>query len=199
MTSSRIILSKHSWLDVFDIDSGLLPDTKSFDRLWKLHPEGHSYVKIWGNLQQVPRWQQSYLRNYKFSGVVSEALPLPKEFSAYLRWANNLGYGEFNEVLVNWYQDGNNYIGSHSDDESALVPGSPILTLTLSAKGLPRKFRIRSKVTKVIIEDLETTNGKVIVMGGHCQKEFKHEIPKVTGAKASQMGARISVTMRQFA
>jgi hypothetical protein len=117
MEESRVVLSNRSWLDIFDIDEDLLPTPRTFSRLWSLHPEEHHEIKVWNKKIQVPRWQQSYLKSYKFSGTVSEALPLPKEFKPYLRWANSLGYGTFNEVLVNWYENGENYVGSHSDDE----------------------------------------------------------------------------------
>lgn len=35
-------------------------------------------------------------------------------------------------------------------------------------------------------------------MGGNFQKEFKHEIVKMTGASAAAAGKRISITLRQF-
>ena len=132
-------------------------------------------------------------------------------FRPYLDWMNSLGYGEFNQFLVNWYQDGENYIGSHADDEKQLIPNSPIVSITLCMGGtfdesgnfnlgnnlIPRKFRIRDK-NKKIFEDVETTNGLVLVMGGKFQKEFKHEIVKIAGKKASLTGPRISITLRQF-
>lgn len=196
--AQRIELSESSWLDLFDLPEELVPDETLFEALWDLHPNNHAKVMIQGKLIPIPRFQQAYLRDYKFSGVVSKAVEMPEPFQPYLDWANDQGYGTFNEVLVNWYQNGSNYIGSHSDDEKQLVPGSPIVTITLSEEGLPRIFRVRSKKDKSIVQDLQTLNGNVIVMGGDCQKEFKHEIVKATGKKASQMASRISITLRQF-
>ena len=194
----RLDLSEESWLDFFNLSKRLTPDLDSFQVLWDLHPEEIAVVKIWNNEIPVPRFQQSYLRDYKFSGVVSKAKPLPEEFQPYLDWINGRKYGIFNEVLVNWYADGRNYVCSHNDDERQLVPGSPIVTITLTGEGLPRIFRFRTKTDKSIVQDFETHNGNVIVMGGKCQKEFKHEIVKVTGKKVSQMAPRISITLRQF-
>lgn len=85
-----------------------------------------------------------------------------------------------------------------SDDESQLVTGSPIVTITLCLEGVPRKFRIRNKSDKTITKDILTTNGIVLTMGGDFQKEFKHEIVKVTGGAAKKVGPRISLTFRQF-
>lgn len=194
----REAFTKRSFLDTFVLPGELIPDRHSFEEMWSLHPEEHSTVVMYGKEIPVPRWQQSYLRDYAFSGNVNKALPLPDQFKPYLDWLNDMDYGEFNEVLINFYQDGNHYIGSHADDESELIPDSPIVTITLCSKGLPRKFRIREKKTKKIIRDIETTNGLVLIMGGKFQKEFKHEVVKMTGGMAEKAGKRISITLRQF-
>ena len=187
-------LTETSWLDI-----GIVPGISEnhFNTLWPLHPEEHAEVMIYGKLTPIPRYQRSYGRDYKFSGVVSKGYPIPPEIQPYLDWVNSLGYGEFNEILLNWYEDGSHYIGAHSDDESQLVPGSPIVTLTLCLPGEPRKFRIRDR-NKKIVKDILTTNGMALVMGGDFQKQFKHEIVKMTGNAAKKAGARISITFRQF-
>ena len=46
--------------------------------------------------------------------------------------------------LVNWYQDGDHYIGWHSDDESQLDQTAPIYTISL---GATRTFKTREKKT----------------------------------------------------
>lgn len=195
--SHRHQLSEESWLDEFVMPQAMA-GKESFDALWTQHPEEFNQIKLFGKLVTIPRWQRSYGRDYKFSGVVSKGHELPDVLKPYLSWVNSLGYGEFNEVLVNWYQDGAHYIGSHADDEQQLKPDSPIVTITLCLPGIPRKFRIRDKTTKEILEDFPTTNGFVLVMGGKFQKEYKHEIVRMTGSQASKAGARISLTFRQF-
>lgn len=194
----REMMSETSWLDTGYLPDHLVAGDEDFQTLWDLHPSVHHEVVIYGKSIPIPRWQQAYLRDYKFSGTVSKILPLPDEFKPYLSWANSLGYeGKFNAFLVNWYQDGEHYIGSHSDDETQLVPDSPIITITLCSSGEPRKFRLRN-MKKDIVKDILTPNGIVLVMGGRFQREFKHEIVKMTGAAAKKAGARISITLRQF-
>ena len=201
-------MGNESWLDIRTLPFYLIADADVFQRIWDLHPATSSQVMIVGKLVTIPRYQQSYLRDYKFSGVEAKAIPLPAVLEDYLTWANGLGYGVFNQFLVNWYQDGNNYIGSHADSEAQLVANSPVMTITLcqpseadkkgnTAKPVLRKFRIRDN-EKNIVKDIETANGSVIVMGGAFQKEFKHEIVKITGKKAEEVGPRISITLRQF-
>ena len=191
-------MSNSSWLDVLHLPEELLSVGKSFDVLWNLHPTAHNEVVMYGKSIPIPRFQQAYLKDYSFSGTVSKVKELPVEFIPYMEWVNSLGYGEFNSFLVNWYENGENYIGPHADNTAPLVPDSPIVTITLCAPGEERKFRLRDIKTKKVVKDVLTPNGIVLIMGGKFQKEFKHEIVKITGPKAQKAGARISITLRQF-
>lgn len=209
--SPKIVREKFtdsSWLDLTLLPINLRVNEKKFQEIWNLHPTTSSEVLIMGKLTPIPRYQQAYLRDYKFSGVEAKSLPLPEILEPYLTWANDLGYGKFNQFLLNWYEDGNHYIGSHSDDEKQLKSNSPIITITLcqlsgadkkgnTKKVTLRKFRIRDK-EKNIVKDIETSNGLVIIMGGAFQSEFKHEIVKIAGKKSAEVGPRISITLRQF-
>jgi alkylated DNA repair dioxygenase AlkB len=81
------------------------------------------------------------------------------------------------------------YIGAHSDDESALGADG-VFALSLGGE---RIFRIRDKATKKIIEDLVTTNGQLLGMcGSEFQKRFTHEVPSKAHSRM-----RISLTFRK--
>lgn len=209
ITMIRTVMSKTSWLDETRLPVDLIAGEEKFQSLWELHPLEQHKIRMYGKLIDTPRFQQAYLRTYKFSGTQSNALPLPELFAPYFAWANNLGYGNFNAVLVNWYADGSNHIGSHSDDERQLIENSPVATITLcqpsaadkkgfTAKLTLRKFRIRDKESNEIVKDILTSNGSVLIMGGRFQKKFKHEIVKIGGESAKKVGPRISITLRQF-
>lgn len=194
-------------------DSGTLPDnlkvnSDEFENIWKTHPEEYGTVKIYGKELKTPRWQQTYLQNYKFSGIDHKILPLPDTIKKYLDWANTLDMYQnkkqnlnqnlnqkplFNQVLINWYKDGSHYISSHADDEGQLLHNSPILSISF---GTERKFRIRKN--KKIIKDIMIKNNDVLVMGGRFQKDYKHEIVKIAGNKGKLVGRRINITFRQF-
>ena len=75
-----------------------------------------------------------------------------------------------------------------------LIKDSAIVSISI---GATRKFRIKPKLFK-IYQDYDLKSGDVIVMGGNMQKEFKHEIVKVTGKKAALISKRINITFRQF-
>ena len=202
MNITRENMGKNSWLDTMMLPENLIPNKETFTKLWNLHPEEHAEVLIYGKLIPIPRWQRSYGRDYKFSGVVSKGHEIPPELKPYISWVNSLGYGTFDEILLNWYANGENYIGSHSDDESSLKKGSPIVTITLcdtNDLSILRKFRIRNKdESKKVVKDVLTSNGMVLIMGGDFQKEFRHEVVKMTGEIAKKAAPRISITLRQF-
>ncbi len=94
----------------------------------------------------------------------------------------------YNGILVNKYDDGNNYIGDHSDDEKNLDKGG-VISISYEAV---RKFRIHDKLTKKKIMDIPTTSNSIIHMGGDFQKEFTHGIPIEKKVK----GVRYSFTFR---
>jgi len=170
-----------------------------FETLWNLHTKSRGQVKIYGKVMDTPRWQQSYLQDYSFSGMTHPALPLPAEFSQFLRWANSL-YDDtvFNQVLINWYGGGQDYIGAHSDDESQLVSGSPVASISLyEEEHTPRIFRITTKTTPKKKHDVVMDNKMFVVMGGDFQKLYKHQVPKM-GETKRKVGRRINITFREF-
>ena len=110
----------------------------------------------------------------------------------------------YNACLVNWYTP-EHTIGLHSDDEPELDTSWPIFSLSW---GGPRRFLLRPKTksssasgahkpTKVLHEFV-LKDGDLLVMGGKCQDEFKHEIPKVRSTKDGVVGNRISWTIRRM-
>ncbi len=200
--------SGDSWVDCFRLDASLRPTRAQFEALWSLHPNALGEIKMLGKTVKTPRWQQSYGLAYKFSGQVHDAQPVPPEVQPYLDWANSLqkeylapyGGKRFNMALLNWYQDGQHYIGFHSDDEAQLLqtPSGESLVLSISL-GQERNFVLKPRdgVTGETVK-LQLSNGTVAVMGGRCQKTHKHAVPKVSGAKGAKMGRRINLTFRLF-
>lgn len=107
-------------------------------------------------------------------------------------------HGWYNCCLVNWYQP-QHTIGLHADDEMQMDTTIPIVSLSW---GGPRRFLLRPKPTSVSISwspchDILLQSGDVIVMGGRCQEEFKHEIPKVRKMDGLVVD-RISWTIRSM-
>lgn len=188
----RYTLSDTAWIDQLSLPEQVQVD---FNELWNSHPDEFGTVFIHGKLINTPRWQQSYGNSYIFSGIKHEALPFNSILQELLEWANATEYGPFNQAVVNWYQDGSHYIGAHRDNESQMTKDSPVLAISF---GETRTFRIREHKTKEKVLDIPLENRAVVVMGGATNSDFTHEIVKVNGKKGTNLGARISVTFRNF-
>lgn len=110
---------------------------------------------------------------YKYSRQIAKSKPLTENLRELLDFINEKFSGKFNGILVNKYQNGNDYIGSHSDDERNLDKCGVVAI----SYGATRKFRIREKKSNQIVRDIQTSTNQIIHMAGDFQKEFKHEIP----------------------
>ena len=126
---------------------------------------------------------------YQYSGQLSKSIPLTKELSLLLNYINTKFNDNFNGILINKYNNGEDYISAHSDDERNLGERG-VISITLGAS---RKFRIRDKHTKEKRLDIITSNGTLLHMSGNFQKEFTHEIPIEKRIKHT----RISLTFRK--
>lgn len=166
-------------------------DAEGFVRLWSLLPEEYQEITMHGRLVKLPRWQRAYGRDYRFSGRLSESLPVPPPLEPLLAWAKASFHGRLNGLLLNWY-DGTlgHYIGPHNDSIKRMVVGAPIVTVSL---GQTRVFRLTLPGSKTR-RDFPATDGTVFVMPYDTNLAWKHEVPKSAKAK----GRRISVTVRAF-
>ena len=103
----------------------------------------------------------------------------------------------YNGCLVNWYEP-HHTIGLHADDEKELDNNFPIMSLSW---GGPRRFLVRPKNTTAHynnkVTDILLKDGDWIVMGGKCQEEFKHEVPKLRKCDGPS-SQRISWTIRKM-
>ena len=110
---------------------------------------------------------------YNYSNSFMVAQRLDENLEKLLNLVNEITNNDFNGILINFYKDGTQSIGSHSDNESELG-NNGVVSISY---GSNRKFRIRDKNTKKIVKDIELKNGDLVHMGGNFQKEFTHEIP----------------------
>ncbi len=93
----------------------------------------------------------------------------------------------FGSVGLNYYRDGDDSVAWHADKELRDVDDALVAILTL---GGPRPFLIRPK-DKGRSRDFAPGSGDLLVMGGRCQRDWEHSVPKVRDT-----GPRISCSWR---
>jgi alkylated DNA repair dioxygenase AlkB len=104
-------------------------------------------------------------------------------------------------LLLNWYQDGNHYIGYHRDDEKQLLQTATGESFVFSISfGATREFSLKPVNESVghVSSRLVLRHGDALLMGGRCQKTHKHSILRVNGKKGAMLGRRINMTFRVF-
>lgn len=211
-----IILTKDrlSWITIGSLPIELKEyGSTNFSEMFNLHPPERQKIIMYNKEVEVSRYQQSYLntpsytpnllksRSYMYSGFDTSKnnTDLPAKFKKYLDFVNSLGRGIYNQVTINWYSDGSDYIALHSDCEEKLKHHSPIIIITLNEHDTYlREFIIRSKFDNenVIYNkmSIDLENGTVITMGGNTQKMFMHGVPKAHDS----VSRRISLSFRQI-
>lgn len=177
------------WLDMLPAE--LRWSAAQFDEQWSRHPTHFHQVRIFGRPVPVPRWSENYGQDYRYSGTLHRAQPVPEALVPLLAWSKAEVDARLNGLLVNWYDGALGHkIGPHRDDEKELIAGAPIVTISFGER---RTFRLRRWQGKDV-RDIEVTDGSVLVLPHDTNIAFTHEVP----ASKRLVGRRISVTMRAF-
>ena len=127
---------------------------------------------------------------YTYSGQTSKANPVGIFLYLLMGTINTMFGTDYNSVLVNRYETGEDYIGAHSDDEKALDPAMGVISVSWGAR---RIFRIRDKKTKKPLFEMGTNENQILIMRGNFQQLYTHEIPKAKRIHAP----RVSFTFRK--
>lgn len=180
-----------SWYKYYMLPEELRFSAEEIKHIWGMKPSEAHKIRVFGKEHFTPRLQQAYGRDYPFSGTISHSAgSIPAIFQNLLVYLNNKYSSKFNMMLINWYRDGEDYIGMHSDDESQMKVDTPVVTVSVGAE---RDFFLVEKTTKKK-QIFRLENNSVFVMGGTCQKTHKHGLPKRKKVK----NYRISLTFREF-
>ena len=95
----------------------------------------------------------------------------------------------FNSVLLNYYRNGQDSMGWHSDDEKELGLNPTIASLNL---GESRRFLIRHKLDKNLKKEILLTHGSLLIMTDEMQHYWQHAVPK----EPKKQQPRINLTFR---
>lgn len=154
-----------------------------------IKPEIIVYGKVCNQRRDIGFFSDKSI-GYEYSNQIMKSQPLTKSLKKILKEINKIYNSEFNGILINRYNNGDEYIGPHSDDESGLDNNIGVVSLSY---GVERIFRIRDKITKKIVHEQIMTHCSIIQMGGKFQKIYTHEIPMQKKIK----GIRYSLTFRK--
>ena len=149
------------------------------------------YIRIYGRDVKIPRlqsWIGDRDATYTYSGLPMQPLPWHPALTNVRSLCEKTTNHAFNSVLVNWYRDGQDSMGMHSDDEPELGPEPVIASVTL---GYPRKFIFKYKRTGEKV-DVELAHGSLLVMRETTQQFWQHGINKTK----RQIDDRINLTFR---
>ena len=94
----------------------------------------------------------------------------------------------FDRIWVNLYRDGRDSVAWHGDRNQHTHVNPLVATVSLGAR---RRFLLRPRGGRTAVE-LRPGHGDLVVMGGACQHEWEHTVPKEAGVA----GPRMSITLR---
>ena len=141
---------------------------EQFEQLWAMRPVEEQVCKMFGKTIVVPRKYALYGSSYNFAGVKNQGVEeVPEILQPFLQFGNS--------ILVNYYDNGNNYIGC--------VYGF--------SYGAARKFKFQNKKTNDVT-DVTLESNSMLIMKENTQRDYKHALP----ASKKIKDRRISVTVR---
>jgi alkylated DNA repair dioxygenase AlkB len=146
-------------------------------------------------LESVP-WQQHYRRMFEQTFLEPrltaqyknvESAPHRALIDAASALSDHYGV-KYDNLWMNLYRNGRDSTGWHRDRFSCRRPECIVPVLTL---GATRRFLLKPRAGGSSI-GFEPHNGDLIVMGGRCQEDWVHGVPKGDPA----IGVRISVNFQ---
>lgn len=188
-----LIRTEQSALIVHDMEPRMMEVLAQCVQAVEAELDYHPEIKVFGKIchqQRSVGFYSDSSHGYNYSTTITPSKAMHPALQELLDYVNAKFNAEFNGILVNKYENGEEYIGKHSDDETGLQPECGVIAMSF---GAVRKFRIRDKATGKIVMDVPTEPTQIIQMAGHFQKEFTHEIPMEKKIKKS----RYSFTFRR--
>lgn len=162
-----------------------------FERVLQESEWRQERITIFGKSHLTPRlscWMGDEGLDYTYSDITMTPVPWSDTVRRIKHQLESQTDEHFNSVLINYYRDGQDSNGWHSDDEPELGTYPIIASLSL---GDSRDFKLRHKTNKNLSHTLSLEHGSLLMMRGSTQQSWQHQIPK--RAKAN---ARLNLTFR---
>jgi alkylated DNA repair dioxygenase AlkB len=150
-------------------------------------------IRMFGQELPQPRltaWHGDPAARYTYSGLTWEPQPWTPALLDLRQRIATAAAEPFNSVLLNYYRDGRDSMGWHSDDEPELGAAPAIASLSL---GATRRFRLRPRGGLAHAPlSLDLPSGSLLLMRGPTQQHWQHALPKT----ARPVGSRLNLTFR---
>jgi len=159
--------------------------------LIKTTPWQQDNIKLFGKVHAQPRLTALYgndAKPYSYSGITMQPLPWTLLLEKIKFQVESAAGITFTSVLLNFYRDGRDSNGWHSDNEKELGNNPVIASVSFGAQ---RVFRLRHN-SEPIKQNILLEHGSLLLMKGTTQHFWKHQIPKT----AKPIGPRINLTFR---
>lgn len=152
-------------------------------------------IVLWGKSYVQPRliaWYGDKDARYTYSGLTLTPQAWSPTLLRIREHVERLSEAKFNSVLLNYYRNGQDSMGFHSDDEPELGATPIIASLSL---GEERTFILKHKTQKQLKPlRLSLASGSLLLMRGETQRNWRHAIEK----EKRPCGPRINLTFRRI-
>ena len=159
---------------------------------WKNIKWRHDEITIFGKKTFIPRYSSWYGdsdKSYTYSGLTLQPNQWNKGLIYLREEIGKLGEIEFNSVLLNWYRDGGDYIGWHTDAEPSLGQNPIIGSVNFGAS---RRFILRRIDNNKEKIEFPLKHGTFLTMMGETQHYWQHSVPK----EKKVQDLRVNLTFR---
>jgi len=178
-TATRTALDPRSWVEI--VPFWLSGADALFMRLRTEVPWKEHYRRLFDKTFLEPRLTAEY-------GRMQDAPPPLAEMADVLSRHYRVRY---DSLWLNLYRDGRDSTGWHRDRFSCRQPECIVPVLTL---GATRRFLIKPRQGGASV-GFSPASGDLVVMGGRCQQDWVHGVPKTPGTQEP----RISVNFQSSA
>ena len=163
------------------------------DKLFQTLKETVPWKQERGSYAPFPRLTAYYADvPYTYSGVTHQAQEWLDVLRVVREKVEAVAGGKFNSLLLNYYRDGKDSIGWHTDAEPELGQNPIVPSISL---GAVRTFCLRHKKGKKDgYLEIPLSHGSLLIMAGTTQHFWMHSVPKTD----NELGERINLTFRNI-
>ncbi len=194
-------------MDIDTLSPGMLNYANmNYNEMFNICPLEYSEVIEKDKVLSRRRYHKSYMRTpvynkelcknnaYMFSGHNSDNnQELPAIFQPFLKFINDKYNTDYNQVTINWFKSGSDYIPIHKDYRNGIDEKCDIIIISL---GDSRTFRVK-KINNNNIKsnvDYNVKNGDIVKIDTHCL----HGVPQIPDNDCQAKHSRISISFRRY-